>query len=33
MKPIYDKRFIDRPEKLERRKARRDKSQRFQLAA
>lgn len=33
MKPIYDKRFIERPEKLERRKARRDKSFRLALAA
>lgn len=33
MKPVFDKRFIERPEKLDRRKARRNKSMRFALAA
>lgn len=33
MRAVFNKRFIDRPEKLERRKARRNKAQRFALAA
>lgn len=33
MKAIYDKRFIEKPDKRDRRKARRDKSQRLALAA
>lgn len=32
MKPVFDKRFIDRPEKLDRRKARRAKAQRLMFA-
>lgn len=33
MKPVFDKRRVDRPEKLERRRARRDKSIRFAMAS
>jgi hypothetical protein len=33
MKAIYDKRFIEKPDKRDRRLARRNKSQRYALAA
>lgn len=33
MKPIFDKRFIDRPEKLDRRKARQAKSRHLAMAS
>jgi hypothetical protein len=33
VKAIYDKRFIEKPDKRDRREARRNKSQRYALAA
>lgn len=33
MKAIYDKRFIEKPDKRDRREARRNKSRRYALAA